>query len=305
MKESRQQVRASARKAQKRAGKASAATVTTPPPAVTPGALDDATRTRWRTHALALPDAEVDARARVRALLDESPLVAAFVERRWSAQVDPHTKREVAPGLETAGRRLSRGVSAEIRELTVLTREAHEAWLLGATVEGDDPYARGWFVLSELRAVLEYVFDDGVQDERDASLARVRELHARDGESREDLASALTDYATLARAWSEELDGVGGFDVALVDEATALATRLRVLGDQRTASAAEARGALDLRNRYATLLAERVAEVRAAARFVFRHHPALAREPSSQSERLRSAARRRKAKPVEPPAPPR
>jgi hypothetical protein len=45
----------------------------------------------------------------------------------------------------------------------------------------------------------------------------------------------------------------------------------------------------------ATVLARELANVRSAARFVFRHHPALVREAASAYERRVRAARKRAA----------
>ncbi len=61
---------------------------------------------------------------------------------------------------------------------------------------------------------------------------------------------------------------------------------------------------MSLRNRYAALLAERVAAVRVTARYVFRHHPKVAQESGSAAARARAAASRRKKKDAAPaPAP--
>ncbi len=242
----------------------------------------------------------------MRRLLHEAPLVANFVERYWHPTVDRFTKAVALPGLESASKRLPPSAPTEIRELVVLVREAHDAWIRDAAPSADDPMTRGWFVLGEIQSALTFHFDDGVEDERDAQLARVREAHASDGQSAEDLASALDDYAAVARPYAAELHGVGGFDEALIAEATSLAAALRERPEQRAEAARSSRASIDLRNRYAALLASRVADVRAAARFVFRHHPKVALEAGSASERARRAASRRKkaAKPDAPPADP-
>jgi len=124
----------------------------------------------------------------------------------------------------------------------------------------------------------------------------VREAHAQDGESREDLASALDDHAAVARSYADEMHGVGGFDRAMIAEASNLAATLRTRPDARRETASDARQKIDLRNRYAALLFDRVAAVRSVARFVFRHHPTIAREATSAWERNRRAASRRKKK---------
>ncbi len=53
------------------------------------------------------------------------------------------------------------------------------------------------------------------------------------------------------------------------------------------------RRALDVRNRVATLLVDRMGLVRSAVRFVFRNQPEIARESGSAFERRRRAAARR------------
>ena len=158
-------------------------------------------------------------------------------------------------------------------------------------------------MVSELTAVLEFLFDDGVEDERDAQLARARELND-DTSTLLGLAAALTDYASLADHYRDELDGLGEFDVATIDEAKALATTLRERVAKRTSDAKKRSSeALEWRNRLATVLAQEVANVRAAARFVFRHHPTIRREAASAYERRVRAARQRASTNASAPSP--
>jgi len=301
----RQQQRAADRAAEKQSQKKLVPTPSSPPPPVDPArpALDAATRTRWRAAAPALAADAITFGASVRVLLDEAPRVARFVERYWEPTVDRATRVQTAPGLKSATVRVTRAIADEITALHALTQEAHGQWLLASGGVGSDPYARGWFVLGEIRSTLEFLFDDGVEDDRDAQLARVREAHAKDGESREDLASALHDYGTLAATYADAMHGVGDFDRALIGEAADLAAVLQVRPDEQREAANDARQKIDLRNRYAALLWERVTRVRSAARFVFRHHPAIAREATSASERNRRAASRRKKKDEKPAEP--
>jgi hypothetical protein len=81
---------------------------------------------------------------------------------------------------------------------------------------GADPIARGRFLLSELTAVLAFYFDDGVEDEKDAQLARVDAEHEDDPQTADALAAALDNYATLAVAHRKELDGLGGFEASYI-----------------------------------------------------------------------------------------
>jgi len=91
----------------------------------------------------------------------------------------------------------------------------------------------------------------------------------------------------------DKLGGVIGFDAALIEEAPTLAQQLRErsVPVDPTAQAL----ALDQRRRLATLLYQRIRLVRSAARAVYRHHPATAREVASAYEQRRRASAKRKA----------
>lgn len=219
---------------------------------------------------------------------------ARFVEHYWEPVVEPGNRRPHVPGLKGTSRHLTRAVAGEIDELHGLTQEAHGRWILASGGAGDDPVARGRFVLGEVQATLQFVADEGGQGDLPAQLARLKESHAQDGESREDLASSLHDWSVLAEAYADALDGVGGFERALIGEAKNLSAALRALPGAQQEVATDAREKIDLRNRYAALLFARVSTVRSVARFVFRHHPKIAREATSAWERARRAASRKK-----------
>jgi hypothetical protein len=114
------------------------------------------------------------------------------------------------------------------------------------------------------------------------------------------LAGALDDYAHLAERYRDALDGLGGFSAAQIDESREVAAELRGRPAQVMVLSAEARQALDRRNKLAAVLLDRMSLVRAAARFVFRSAPEIVREATSTYERRkRAASRRAKSKPVE------
>jgi hypothetical protein len=74
------------------------------------------------------------------------------------------------------------------------------------------PTERAQFILSELRATLEWHFGDNVLGEHDAQLARLIESH--DTASAHDaLAAALFDFAALAENHRAAIAGLGGFEV--------------------------------------------------------------------------------------------
>lgn len=230
-------------------------------------------------------------------LTGEATDVAAFFKRTYKPERHPETKAILRPGLNSVGStRLSPQVGKRILLLVDEVQAAQQAYQLAAEVpEGDAQIVRARFVVSELTAALEFLFDDDVEDERDAQLQQVRRDND-DTNTTDALASALSDYAALAEVYRDELDGFGDFDVAMIDEANSLAKALRErpANKGKTATSKQA-AALDWRNRLGTLLAFEVSRVRKTARFVFRHHPKLRREASSAYERRARNARRRAA----------
>lgn len=158
---------------------------------------------------------------------------------------------------------------------------------------------RGEFLLSEIKATLEYLFDDDVVDIDDARLERLAATHGTPT-TQDTLASALDDYAGFAALHRKRLDGVGGFQADLIDEAFAVAKALRERSAERVVVAPpdEQRQALGLRNRLMGMLYERIQNVRTAARFVFRNDPATVRKVTSSYQRERvSRARKGKSAP--------
>jgi hypothetical protein len=82
-----------------------------------------------------------------------------------------------------------------------------------------NPMDRGYFLLGEIRATLEYLLDDGIEDDKDAQLDKIDAAHAEDPESFDALAGALDDYGAFADVRRDEMDGLGGFDAKYLDEA--------------------------------------------------------------------------------------
>ena len=80
----------------------------------------------------------------------------------------------------------------------------------------------------------------------------------------------------------------------MIAEGETLARQLRERPTTQT-SPENTRRALDIRNRVATLLVDKMSLVRAGARFVFRNQPEIARLSTSTFERRRRRAQRAKA----------
>jgi len=235
----------------------------------------------------------------VHVISGEAVDVAKFAATYWAARRDPRTGQVVFPGLEMAGMpdKLPSTIAGEILQLREAFEEANTKYMLTVTPkEEQSPMARARFVLGEIAAALQWLFDDGVSDEKDARLAKVMGAHADDPDTMDAVASELVDYASLAEAYRSDLAGIEAFDVGLIDEAKELAAKLRERSPATRTASAEESEALELRNRVGTLLLRRMNVVRAAARLVFRHHPNVVREVTSAYERRRRSEARRAKK---------
>jgi hypothetical protein len=253
----------------------------------------------WKTVAEALPGANFSLDQPVHVVLGEAVDTAKFAAKYWTARRDPESGAILFPGLELAGRKdtLSPTIIGEILSLREALDDANTAYLLTTSPAIDpSPLPRARFVLREIVTALEWLFDDGVEDERDAKLAKVSSAHAGDPDSMDAVATQLATYGALAREVRKDLEALGAFQIALLDEAGQLAEALvqrPATGRERDPKEAEA---LVLRNRVGTLLVQKIRLVRGAARFVFRHHPEVIREANSAYERRKRAESRRKQK---------
>jgi hypothetical protein len=248
---------------------------------------------KWQPQANALSVVRTNFDVPMRVFLGEAVDAARFVQAYWEPVKD-QTGKVLRPGLSLAGAKLSPQIGAEILELEEGLQTAQTDYLLTVAPAQPDVRARAEYILGELTAALEWLLDDGVEDDRDKQLAALKAEYADHSTSTDSLAAELSDYAALARQESKGLEGLGGIELSLIDEAEQLAKQLRSR-PSTPAPAENTRRALDLRNRLATLLYERIATVRAAARFVFRNHPEIAREVGSAYVRRKRAAARRAA----------
>ena len=146
-----------------------------------------------------------------------------------------------------------------------------------------------------MREVLRWYFDDGKDTQGDAQLAALARAHE-EAFSHDALAAALFDYAALAELHRTAITGLGGFDATVIDSAPkiAMALRERSAGPATLEPSMDARQILELRNRIATLLVDRIQRVRSAAQFVFRKQPDIVRKVTSAYERQQRATQRRR-----------
>lgn len=221
-------------------------------------------------------------------LLGEAIDLVGFVRDHWDA-TDEH------PGLGSVAVRFDDRVGGDMRALVDDIQLARTALRLAAdTADSREEVERGREVLDELSAVLEFYFDDGVWDEKDAQLAAVAASETRTDDG---LATALHDYAGLAEAHQGAVAGLGGFDVALIGEARGLGTSIR----ERSARSKSDREKEAIRHRarrdqLITVLDRKMKLVRSAARFVFRRKPALLQKSASTYIRRRRAEARRRGR---------
>lgn len=243
-------------------------------------------------------------------LLGEAVDVAKFHEKRWKTQVDDKNN-VVLLGLDSVAKKSKRNKGSE-RDISAKTgdeifslhraaHEAHSYHLLATKPVSDvDPMDRGRFLVGEMARTIEWYLDDGVEDEHDVKLARVKAAHANDPETADALALALNDYAALAQEYRDDIDGAGGFSASYIDEAMDLAIVLR----EKPERSVELNDPLVLRNKLITLLMQKMNAVRAAARFVYRDRPEIVREATSTYERRRRSVSRQAKKKGEPAVPP-
>jgi hypothetical protein len=155
-----------------------------------------------------------------------------------------------------------------LRELSVAVSNIHSQFnaVIGAAMQA--PVERGEFLLSELKAALSFLFDDGVDDEQDAELERLSAAFS-DTSSHDALAQSLDGFSYYAAKLRERLAELPEFDPGFIDEAVVVARQLREQSAIKLSSDALDRqnSLLKLRNRLVTLLIERMRRARRAARF--------------------------------------
>lgn len=254
---------------------------------------------RWISEAQASPVTEMQIPVPIPVLKGEAIDVAKFFDK-YVDTIKPAKGQPGRPGLDSVFDK-KRGLTAEtgndLRSLERALYEASTAYRNSLGASATAPYDRAEFVVDEIESVLEWYFDDGVEDEKDVHLAALKKAHGDAPDSADALASKCEDYAALGREHRSAIDGLGGFDVKLLDEADKLAAELREHPTGVVNTESPTVKALTLRNQIANLLYARINTVRAATRFVFRGNKDIIREVTSAYERRRRAnARRASAK---------
>lgn len=242
---------------------------------------------------------EESPRLPISVLIGEAIELSYFLEARWEpVEGDEEAGILPAPGMKSAlaAGKMAPTLVGDLRELALAVGWAQAQFQACAPPTFVAPVERGKELLGELRECLGFLFDDGVRDDHDRSLARLTASHS-DTSTHDALALSLDGFAYYAQEHRDQLALLPGFDPAILDEALETADRLRRQSAlQLTAASRERRrDALALRNRLCSLLVTKTNELRRAARFVFRHHPdivALCASTYARQRQARSRARR-------------
>lgn len=244
---------------------------------------------RWRAQVEPLPVPGNPLKVPLDVFLREAGQAAGFLLDYW----EPDGPR---PGLRALEGVLPKSTAADIVSLVSAVQQARAEGIVAVKPLGKDRKARVLFLIAELKAALTFLLDDGVREDADVWLEHVNRAAERIGQGRHALEARLGDYAHVADKLRGRLAAIDrAFDVGLIDEALALHAAGSRSDPRADAAQARAREARTLHHQLLRLLAERVATVRWAAARVFRHHPEILRQVTSQhARRTRQAARARK-----------
>lgn len=229
------------------------------------------------------------------ALLGEATDLAAVVNKYFETQVVDGKK----VGLDSVA--AQSGVTAEtadeIWELQAAISEVKSRYVSLAK-ESDETVVRADDLLSELRATLSFLLEDGNHPEGETQLAQLREEFD-EVYSHDAVALALEAYSELASQHKDAFEEMGIVDAAIIDEALQVADRLRQRSADRLVgnSADDRKALMQLRNRLIGALQDKMANARRTIRFVFRGHPDIVEKAASRY--FRDAKRKSRAKAAE------
>jgi hypothetical protein len=221
------------------------------------------------------------------ALLEEGALAAHFVSRYWKEDGD-------RPGMCQAGPEVRSQIGKEILSLCRAVQEAQTLYLRLSEEKVDTKQVaeRGRFLLREFKHVAKWAFRvEGAELAR-KRLRSLRASYRKKPKKTAYLAAELRDYVVLLSEHQEFVEGIEGFDAALIEEVQKIAKQLHTIRAGRPKKSKACGEILLLRRQLTHLLMERVRLVRTAARFVFRNHRGIVREITSSYERKRRSRSR-------------
>lgn len=235
------------------------------------------------------------------ALLGEVVDVAAVIDNNFESTVRGGKSR---PGLDSvvAHSGVTAETATELRELQAAVSEVQQRYISLADATSPGSVERADDLLSEFRAVLGFLLENGENPKGEAQLAKLREAYD-SAHSHDAMALALEGYAELSSQYRADIVGLGGVDENLIPEALEVARALRQRSADRLTGkvAQEQRDLMKLRNRLVGALNERMSRARRTVRFVFRHEPETIRKVSS--EYFRNMKRKSRSKTETPTSP--
>lgn len=260
-----------------------------------------AAHAKWSPVASSFPDGPLSVPVQV--VLGEGVDIAMLFNTHWN----PTRKKQGAnlPGFSGVAPQsdINENTGSDIYELVAAAGHANAVYhkMLGSSEAS--PMERAEFVLYEIKATLEFVFDDDEHTTADDQLEQLANQFSRPT-SQDGMAVALEAYVELASEYRDKLTGLDSFDLKMLDEALVLAGALRMRSGEALIGETPSgmRQLLLDRNRLVALLQERTGRVRRAARYVFRAFPDVAKQFSSAYERNRRRDQRRR-KTTEPEVP--
>lgn len=150
---------------------------------------------------------------------------------------------------------------------------------------------RAQWIIRELRGALTFVMDDGVEDDGDAQVARLRRTTAKAKGSAAAVGGLLGVWVALARLHQERLGALADFDPALLDEGERLSRALLSLGPLEERPAPPFPWA-KLRAGLYTLAQRELQALRRVVEHAYRHHDEVLRRFVSAERRRRREKRR-------------
>ena len=220
----------------------------------------------------------------------EADRVALAFSKYWL----PVLKKK-RPGLSLVESTLPRDTGDEVDSLVSITRPIQTNIMFEPMDTSDKKQLieRASFLISEIGQACEYILDDDTIESTDGALAEAKKRMS-DGNNFATLVQALVDHSVIADGLRNRLAELGDFDLALIDEAKELVSKLSKTESRVGREASEE---IELRNRLCTLISIRVNKIRRAAKYVFRKHPKIVKKFTSDYRRKkRMEARRKKLK---------
>ena len=244
---------------------------------------------KWTEIAFNIPKKKL---IRVTMPLDIFFLEAEGVTCLFKEYWDPDPDNNM-PGLSFVEIKLGPETGDEIKSLVSFARDLHTKIVYqSSSVSQRKLYVeRGRFLVRELSFACKYILDDDVTEAADYALPAAKARLSKNN-TIATLIQALVDHYIIADKIKDRLEKLGGFDIGYIKEAEELSSKLSELGPP--AIGRKTSDEVEHRNRFCSLIAVRVKEIRQAAKYVFRNHPEVIRKFTSKYHRERRLKAKKK-----------